>query len=115
MDTIPKNTPEGYDILSDKVDNGEPICKAKFSVTIFSNSKDGVFRAAQEAASYLNTYQFKMIPDTNFVCPIFLSTLPMFNEVAAEKQWVDIAHWLLVKLLYSRRYMQIGKELATQH
>lgn len=80
-----KTLREGYDILSDKVDNGEPICKAKFSVTIFSNSKDGVFRAAQEAASYLNTYQFKMIPDTNFVCPIFLSTLPMFNEVAAEK------------------------------
>lgn len=80
-----KTLREGYDILSDKVDNGEPICKAKFSVTIFSNSKDGVFRAAQEAASYLNTYQFKMIPDTNFVCPIFLSTLPLFNEVAAEK------------------------------
>ncbi|MCU6593575.1 ATP-binding protein, partial [Klebsiella pneumoniae] len=80
-----KTLREGYDILSDKLDNGEPICKAKFSVTIFSNSKDGVFRAAQEAASYLNTYQFKMIPDTNFVCPIFLSTLPMFNEAAAEK------------------------------
>lgn len=80
-----KTLREGYDILSDKVDNGEPICKAKFSVTIFSNSKDGVFRAAQEAASYLNTYQFKMIPDTNFVCPIFLSTLPLCNEVAAEK------------------------------
>lgn len=80
-----KTLREGYDILSEKVDNGEPICKAKFSVTIFSNSKDGVFRAAQEAASYLNTYQFKMIPDTNFVCPIFLSTLPLFSEASAEK------------------------------
>ncbi|PHM72191.1 type IV secretion system protein TraC [Xenorhabdus sp. KJ12.1] len=80
-----KTIREGYDLLSDKLDSGEPICKAKFSVTIFSNSKDGVFRATQEAASYLNTYQFKMIPDTNFVCPIFLSTLPMFNEASAEK------------------------------
>lgn len=80
-----KTTREGYDILSSKVDNGEPICKAKFTVTIFSNSKDGVDRAAQEAATYLNTYQFKMIPDTNFVCPIFLSSLPLFNEAGAEK------------------------------
>lgn len=80
-----KTLREGFDILAAKVDNGEPICKAKFSVCVFSNSKDGVFRAAQEAASYLNTYQFKMIPDTNFVCPIFLSCLPLFNEASAEK------------------------------
>ncbi|MEI9697936.1 type IV secretion system protein TraC [Moellerella wisconsensis] len=80
-----KTIREGYDLLSDKLDNGEPICKAKFTVTIFSNSKDGVFRASQEAASYLNTYQFKMIPDSYFVAPIFLSSLPMFNEAGAEK------------------------------
>ena len=43
-----------------------------------------MLRAAQEAASYLNTYQFKMIPDTYYVAPIFLSALPMFNE-ASEK------------------------------
>lgn len=80
-----KTLREGFDILSAKVDNGEPLCKAKFSVVVFSNSKDGVFRAAQEAASYLNTYQFKMIPDTNAVCPIFLSCLPLFNESSSEK------------------------------
>ncbi|EOC0012249.1 type IV secretion system protein TraC [Cronobacter turicensis] len=80
-----KTLREGFDLLSEKVDAGEPICKAKFSVTVFSNSKDGVFKAAQEAANYLNTYQFKMIPDTNFVCPIFLSTLPLFSEASAEK------------------------------
>ncbi|MCW7549259.1 type IV secretion system protein TraC [Photorhabdus sp. APURE] len=80
-----KQIREGYDLLSDKLDNGEPICKAKFTVTIFSNSKDGVFRATQEAASYLNPYQFKMIPDSYFVAPVFLSALPLFNEAAAEK------------------------------
>ncbi|EYU15111.1 type IV secretion system protein TraC [Photorhabdus aegyptia] len=80
-----KQIREGYDLLSDKLDNGEPICKAKFTVTIFSNSKDGVFRATQEAASYLNTYQFKMIPDSYFVAPVFLSALPLFNEAGAEK------------------------------
>lgn len=80
-----KQIREGYDILSDKLDNGEPYCKAKFSVVLFSNSKDGVFKATQEAASYLNTYQFKMIPDINFVAPIFLSSLPLFNEANTEK------------------------------
>ncbi|SPY66585.1 conjugal transfer ATP-binding protein TraC [Providencia stuartii] len=80
-----KTSREGFDILADKLDNGEPVCRAKFTVSIFSNSKDGVFRASQEAASYLNTYQFKMVPDTNFVAPIFLSALPMFNEASAEK------------------------------
>ncbi len=79
------NLREGFDLLSEKVDNNDPICKAKFTVSIFSNSKDGVLRAAQEAASYLNTYQFKMIPDTYYVAPIFLSALPMFNEASAEK------------------------------
>jgi conjugal transfer ATP-binding protein TraC len=65
------NLREGFDLLSEKVDNNDPICKAKFTVSIFSNSKDGVLRAAQEAASYLNTYQFKMIPRYLLCCANF--------------------------------------------
>lgn len=101
-----KTVREGFDLLADKLDSGESMCKAKFTVSVFSNSKDGVFRAAQEASSYLNTYQFKMIPDVNFVGPIFLSSLPLFNEPQAEKtigryRTLSVSEALVITPLYA--------------
>ncbi|BDR99810.1 MULTISPECIES: type IV secretion system protein TraC [Enterobacterales] len=80
-----KTTSAGFDVLAQKIDDGQPIYKAAFTVSIFANSVQQLNQSVQEATSYLNNLSFKMIPDVNFVAPIFLGTLPLFYEANADK------------------------------
>lgn len=79
-----KTTSQGFDILANKVDEGQPIFKSTLTISVFANSVTQLNKSVQEAVSYFNNLSFKMIPDVNFVAPIFLASLPMFYEAKAD-------------------------------
>jgi conjugal transfer ATP-binding protein TraC len=79
---------EGFDILSQSIEDGNRPIMLWFNVALFSDSNESSARAAATLRTYFQIFGYEMYEDRFTHGPMFLQQLPLFPEVeTVKKAW----------------------------
>lgn len=74
---------EGFDTLYDSMKEGYKPVQISYSLVVFSDTQDGVNKAAERARGLWSESRFEMLEDKFIQLPIFLNCLPFGADVKA--------------------------------